>query len=509
LNILEEYWRRLLLTILLSTTTLFADELKAQPIISIAEARADLNGDYVPDLLGDTVTIAGRATVGTGILHTERLQIFIQDESAGINLFARQTAEPVKQGDSVIATGTIAQYNGLTELFNPKYIVVKTERPVPKPVDIKISRVHLEQYEGMLIRAEGNVVDKGSNKGGQYIILNADADIISIFISKFHYPDLNFDAYGPGDHVQITGILGQHDFIEPYKEYYEIYPRYPSDIKAIGFTRSWFRKALIVAGIFSLGGIIWIVTLIVNITNRKKVEEVLQESEKKYRVLSEQLEDANNMKDLLLDVITHDLKNPAGVLYGLSDMMLTENPDDEKVQLIKESSDNLIKVMKNVTTLARISLGGEIEKEELDLAEMIKEVIGGFNIPLKNHEISLEYNLNEPLPVKANPIIAEVFKNYISNAIKYASGGKRIVIEAFKDNEFITISVKDFGATIPKEDYERIFKRGIQLNEGNKGGRGIGLAIVKRIVEAHNGEVYVEANKPRGNIFYMKIPFGK
>ena len=255
--------------------TFVAGATKMQRIIPIAEARADINGDYIPDLLGDTVTVAGRVTVETGILHQERLQIYIQDGSAGINLFARQMGIPVKQGDSLIATGTIIQYYGLTELYNPKYKVVRTKRYVPEPIDLENINRPLERYEGMLVRGKGNVINKGRNQGGQYILLNISDNIITAFVSTFHFPDLDLTTYEPGDQIRITGILGQHDFSEPYKGDYQIYVRYPQDIETIGFSRAWFRKALITTGIFFFGGIIWMVFLAVDVRKRKKAEKDL------------------------------------------------------------------------------------------------------------------------------------------------------------------------------------------------------------------------------------------
>lgn len=238
----------------------------------------------------------------------------------------------------------------------------------------------------------------------------------------------------------------------------------------------------------------------------KRAEEAVRRSEEKYRTLSEELSEANNMKELLLDVITHDLKNPAGVISGMTEIMAEENPEDETILLVKNSSDNLLKVIENATTLARITLHEEIEKEELDLAEVIEQVSSVFSPSLKSKGMTLENHISEALPVLANPIIAEVFSNYISNAIKYSADGKRIVIDAEKSDDFMTIAVSDFGRSIPKKNRLRIFERTIQLDSDAKSGRGLGLAIVKRIAEAHGGKVWVEPIKPKGNIFYFKIP---
>jgi signal transduction histidine kinase len=112
--------------------------------------------------------------------------------------------------------------------------------------------------------------------------------------------------------------------------------------------------------------------------------------------------------------------------------------------------------------------------------------------------------LKGKLIVNANPIISEVFRNYISNAIKYAKNGKKIIIDAIMEDGFVIVNVKDFGKTIEKKDLENIFIRNVQLDKTK--GRGLGLAIVKRIAEAHDAEVGVKPNKPTGNIFYIKLP---
>ena len=120
--------------------------------------------------------------------------------------------------------------------------------------------------------------------------------------------------------------------------------------------------------------------------------------------------------------------------------------------------------------------------------------------------MELEINVPRNIIINANPLIGEVFKNYISNAIKYASDGKRIVIEAELEEPTLVVSVKDSGKTIPAASRVSVFERRTQLGEGKKKGRGLGLAIVKRIASAHDGDVWVEPNTPQGNSFCLRIP---
>jgi len=245
---------------------------------------------------------------------------------------------------------------------------------------------------------------------------------------------------------------------------------------------------------------------IANAIQHKRAEDAIIASEKKYRHLSGQLQQTNNMKELLLDVITHDLKNPAGVIAGMTEMMTAEQPDNEFLKLISDSSETLLKVINNATTLSRVSLGEDIVREPTDLAAMIREISSEFTMLLKGAEMNLNLEVPDSLVVNINPILSEVPKNFISNAIKYAAMGKKIDVVLWEDGDWVRLEIRDYGNTIPADQRDIVFTRSIQLEKGKKRGRGLGLAIVKRIATAHGAEVGVKPNSPTGNIFYCYIP---
>jgi len=245
-----------------------------------------------------------------------------------------------------------------------------------------------------------------------------------------------------------------------------------------------------------------------DITLLKAAEERLRKSERRYRELSTQLEEANNMKELLLDVITHDLKNPAGVIEGMSKMMLAESGNNEMLSVIRESSQNLLNVIDHATALSSVTLGEELEKSDLDLARMLRDVVAEFSGDLRTAKLSVDFEIPDRLVVQAHPIIAEIFRNYISNALKYATDGHKLILQGKKlESGNVIIRVKDFGETIPVANHEEIFQRRVQLDNGTKRrGRGLGLAIARRIAMAHSGRVWVEANTPKGNSFCLELP---
>ncbi len=245
-----------------------------------------------------------------------------------------------------------------------------------------------------------------------------------------------------------------------------------------------------------------------DITERKKVEDELAKHRENLEELiderTSELNESNSMKGLLLDIIAHDLKNPAGVIKGFAEFGIESDPDNEILKEIQSGTDSLLNVIDNTTILSKVATGDEIDKEAINIAEMIRTITKEFATELQYEKMQIELNIKKKIIANVNPIISEVFRNYISNAIKYAKTGKKIIIDANKETGFIVVNVKDFGKTIVKKDRENVFVRNVQL--GKTKGRGLGLAIVKRIAKAHDAEVGVKPNKPKGNNFYIKIP---
>ena len=241
-----------------------------------------------------------------------------------------------------------------------------------------------------------------------------------------------------------------------------------------------------------------------DIKERIKSENALRNSERKYRKLSKELNESNLMKKLLLDVIAHDLKNPIGIIKGFADYEKENDPDNENLQDICTASDKLLKVIDNATVISRVATGDKIDKKDIDLTKMIKNLTTDFASQLQSAKMKLEFKIKDQIIVKANPIISEIFQNYITNAIKYGSSGGKLIINANESDSTVTFDFVDIGDTIPEKNRKNIFIRNVKLSKAL--GSGLGLAIVKRIAEAHDATVGVSANAPKGNRFFLKIP---
>ena len=237
--------------------------------------------------------------------------------------------------------------------------------------------------------------------------------------------------------------------------------------------------------------------------NRQRKE--LAHSSEEYRKLAAALTDSNSMKELLLDIITHDLKNPAAAINGLAQIALLDQPGNEVLAAIQHGSTNLLQVLASTTVLTQSILGEEIPKEITVLNEVLVQLKNEMSSELAKQGMQIKLALEPNLVVDANPLIAEVFRNYLSNAMKYASSGKVVQVVGERDGDEVLVKVKDFGTTIPASDRETIFARRVQLSVRVHDGRGLGLAIVKRIADAHHATVWVEPNVPRGNSFCFRM----
>jgi len=238
----------------------------------------------------------------------------------------------------------------------------------------------------------------------------------------------------------------------------------------------------------------------------KEAQQALEKSEQRYKLLAEELAMSNTLKELLLDIITHDIKNPVSVIQGISEILKEENPEDETIDLILNSTERLVQVLNNATILSKVAMHEHIDQELMDVSQLLDSVIEIFKPTFSNADLEIENQVPSEINVHSNPVIEEIFTNYLSNAAKYATQGKKLVISCEVSEEKIRFNFADEGQTIAEDQREAVFLRSIQLEKGQKRGRGLGLAIVKYIAESLNARVGVEPNHPSGNVFYIELP---
>ncbi|MBD3368880.1 hypothetical protein GF402_00765 [Candidatus Fermentibacteria bacterium] len=220
---------------------LMAGSISAQPLLTVAEARVDADGDGLPDRMGEVVTIEATATCnGTLFSGGSGLSFYVQDATAGINVYS--SAVPgfsIDTGDSLRITGEITQYNGLTEIkpdseYDLEYLGSPGE---PEPSQMVIHQDVSESLEGLLLALGDRstqqwvtVASHPSQAGGGYNfeVWNGQA-AVSIRVDEGTGIDVS--GIEPGVRLYIYGLGGQYDSEPPYETGYQLLPRSQSDLQ--------------------------------------------------------------------------------------------------------------------------------------------------------------------------------------------------------------------------------------------------------------------------------------
>lgn len=219
-----------------------------------------------------------------------------------------------------------------------------------------------------------------------------------------------------------------------------------------------------------------------------------------------ELELSNKLKDLFTDVLRHDLLNSVGVIQTSVELLEDNTEDREITAMIKRHISRLEDTIDNASKLARVEAQEKLNLEDSDLSEYVRTAIEEMKPLAQEKRIELKEEFEGRYPAKCNPIFREVLINLISNAIKYGPTDSKVSIGIEDDGNAWRIMVKDNGPGILDEHKEDIFHRFVRKEKGGTKGSGLGLAIVQGIVALHKGRVWVEDNKPRGSIFYVKLP---
>jgi len=226
---------------------------------------------------------------------------------------------------------------------------------------------------------------------------------------------------------------------------------------------------------------------------------------------------ANELKSDFISNVSHELKTPLSIISMFGEMLAagrTKSPEQatEYAEIIWRESVRLGRLIDNGLDFAKIERGmGVYEFAESDIAEVVARAIEVPQRRLAAAGMTIEADLEPDLPpvkLDANAFTLAVL-NLIDNAIKYAAEGKKIELKLRRDDDRLTLSVRDWGPGIPAEEHAQIFERfyrarAIRLKPIR--GSGIGLALVQHIARAHGGDVHVDSSPGKGATFHLWIP---
>ena len=246
--------------------------------------------------------------------------------------------------------------------------------------------------------------------------------------------------------------------------------------------------------------------------------QLLSEQQK---TLVAQLSKANAAKNRFLGMAAHDLRNPLASIRGMAEFLRDGTvgqltPDQhELIEIIHTASQSMLEMVNELLDVATIESGElKIHPSQHDLSELIEKCIILRNIDAtkKKTHIAFTAGGDGPYPSIDAAKIQQVVDNLLSNAVKYSPAGSTITVDVFKDTNVCGFSVKDQGPGIPENERHKLFKDFSQLTARPTGGEnstGLGLAICRKIVEAHQGTIVAENLPGCGCAFRVTIPLSQ
>ncbi|MDR3682943.1 MAG: hybrid sensor histidine kinase/response regulator [Geothrix sp.] len=225
--------------------------------------------------------------------------------------------------------------------------------------------------------------------------------------------------------------------------------------------------------------------------------------------------DLQKQREQLFEFIVHDLKNPlAAIQMGLELMDAgTGGPPSSQVQLhrLRDTARAMGRMIQNILDIGRAEqVGLELHKTQIPLSTWIPSLLKEVESLARHQHHDLSWDCPSDLEVEADPeFLRRLLLNLLDNALKYSSSGSQTRIEARSAGNSIRLEVQDQGQGIPEDMRARIFGKFVRLEERgdlSRSGSGLGLAFCRLVAEAHEGQIWVEENRPKGSVFVVELP---
>ena len=251
------------------------------------------------------------------------------------------------------------------------------------------------------------------------------------------------------------------------------------------------------------GVLIGAVNVLVDISDRKRAEVALKE--------------ADRAKNEFLATLAHELRNPLAPIRAavkILQIKASANPESQSaLEVIERQTRQMARLIDDLLDVARITSNKlELRREQIELREVLNAAVETSRplIEQRGHKLSVRA-ASAPIHIDGDPVrLAQVISNLLNNAAKYTERGGRIWLTATRKGNEAVIKVRDTGIGIPAEVLPQIFQMFTQVDRaihGSEGGLGIGLTLVKRLIEMHGGTIMAYSDgRGKGSEFIMRVP---
>ena len=228
------------------------------------------------------------------------------------------------------------------------------------------------------------------------------------------------------------------------------------------------------------------------------------------------IQKADKAKRDLISNVSHDLRTPLTMIGGYGEMMidLPEEKTDENIQVIVDETKRLNALVNDLLDMSRLQDGRIVlHKEVFDISALLKTQLQKYDVYRMQEGYTIESELLDTIYVNADQKrIEQVINNFLNNAVNYGGEAKHIIVREIKKENTVRIEVQDFGEGIDSKDLDNIWDRYYKVDKEHvrvANGSGIGLNIVKQLLELHGVPYGVKSSKGKGSTFYFEMPIEK
>lgn len=246
----------------------------------------------------------------------------------------------------------------------------------------------------------------------------------------------------------------------------------------------------------------------------------IKENEEKFKSETQHLHEINKSKDRFISIVSHDLRAPFTSLLGFSEILLNENelPEKEKQEYltyIYDASQNQLQLINYLLEWSRLQTGRiQIELKRINLRVIVSTCVASLIGNAIRKDIDIIQDIDKDIFIQADEkLLSQAITNLISNAIKFTPRNKSVTITSAKFKVgMIELIIKDEGRGIAEKDQEKVFKIDEKFTlEGTEGekGSGLGLTLVKEIIDKHKGDIWFYSKVDEGTEFHITLPEAK
>jgi two-component system, OmpR family, phosphate regulon sensor histidine kinase PhoR len=228
------------------------------------------------------------------------------------------------------------------------------------------------------------------------------------------------------------------------------------------------------------------------------------------------LAEVNELRTWMIRMTAHDLKNPLSQITGYIGLVMDygtselSTDDRESLQRVMNAADQMSAIISEVTSLEQLQTGLK-QREPVDLRAVVQDVIGQNDLDMSRRKQHFTTEISEAVPIIQGSRIQlmQAMTNLLGNAIKYTAEGGQVILRLFVKGDLIRFEVQDSGLGIPQDKQERLFQPFYRVRTEQTArinGTGLGLSLVKSVINAHDGQVGVISAENQGSIFWFEIP---